>query len=205
MNIKIIQWGISSDTTPSTSHHHPNQTRRRRPVSHKSAHSGAPTLRKNAATSCLSFLMANLRGVLPHGSNDEGAPHPTAWSASPRLRPKRQVGGVQQGGRASAPSSLQRRASCKCVWEEKAREMSTREGDAPPVERGHARLQSCEWWLSDVIGRLQAGRRALCQGSVLKWRCLLLKAIILELARDYHRTHTRQSAPLHLQQRPRDH
>ena len=54
-------------TLPSTSHHHPNQTRRRRPVSHKSAHSGAPTLRRNAATSCLSFLMANLRGVLPHG------------------------------------------------------------------------------------------------------------------------------------------
>ena len=42
--------------------------------------------------------------------------------------PPRQAGGVQQGRRVSAPSSLQRRASCKCVWEEKAREMSTREG-----------------------------------------------------------------------------
>ena len=171
---------------------------------HKSAHSGAPTLRRNAATSCLSFLMANLRGVLPHGSNDEGAPHPTAWSASPRLRPKRQVGGVQRGGRASAPSSLQRRASSKCVWEEKAREIARERGMRLPVERRHARLQSCEWWLSDVIGRLQAGRRALCQGSVLKGRCLLLKAIILELARDYHTARTRQSAPLHLQRRLRD-
>jgi hypothetical protein len=136
----IIQWGISSPRRQRATIiriKHVVIDLYRTVVPHKSAHSGAPTLRKNAATSCLSFLMANLRGVLLHGSNDEGAPHPTAWSASPRLRPKRQVGGVQRIGRASAPSSLQRRASCKCVWEEKAREMSTREwGCACPSSAG---------------------------------------------------------------------